>query len=86
MDEFPDVSFYVFNEPAMTSPEPDEIGVWQELAQLRSENLAWRECVEGIDLDADRYRRGPRDELTGAIQRRLVHLGERVARIYHPPD
>lgn len=85
MDEFPDVSFYVLNEPAMTLPEPDEIGVWQELEQLRSENLAWRECVQGILLDADRDRHGAPDALRAAIRARLVHLGERVAKIHRPP-
>lgn len=84
MDEFPDVTFYVLNEPAMMSPEPDEIGVWQELAQLRTENLAWRECVQGILFDSDRYH-GPRDDFKGAIRQRLVHLGERVAKIHRPP-
>lgn len=86
VDEFPDVSFYVLNEPAMTSPEPDEIGVWQELAQLRTENLAWRECVQAIAVDADRFRRGPREALAAAIQQRLAQLGTRVARIHHPTD
>lgn len=84
MDEFPDVSFYVLNEPAMTSPEPDDIGVWQELAQLRTENLAWRECVQGILLDTDRYRRQV-DDLKTAIHQRLVLLGERIAKIHRPP-
>ena len=82
VDEFPDVVFYVLNEPAMTSPEPDEIGVWQELQHLRTENVAWRECVHSILLDTDHYRVG--DELKDAIRQRLVSLGERVAKIYRP--
>jgi hypothetical protein len=85
VDEVPDVSFYVMNEPFMTSPEPDDVGVWQELEQLRSENLAWRECVQGIWLDADRDHHASADGLKQAIRARLVHLAERVAQIHRRP-
>jgi hypothetical protein len=40
VQELPDVSFYVLNEPALTAPEPDEVGIRQELAHLRMENHA----------------------------------------------
>lgn len=79
MDEYPDVSFYVLSEPALLAPAPDEIGVWQELAHLRTENHAWRECVEGILADA-RNHGVSRTALKDAIQQRLVNLGERLAR------
>ncbi len=81
MDEYPDVSFYVLNEPALVAPPPDEIGVWQELAHLRTENHAWRECVEGILQDV-RLHSGSRDALTHAIEQRIVSLGARVARLH----
>ena len=78
VDEFPDVSFYVLNEPALTAPEPDDIGIWQELEHLRSENQAWRECVQGILRDVQQHP-GRGDELKEAIRKRIVDLGARVA-------
>jgi hypothetical protein len=82
VEELPDVSFYVLNEPALSAPEPDEVGIWQELARLRTENHAWRECVEGILLDVA-HRSTSADALKAAIRRRIQTLGGRVAGIYH---
>jgi hypothetical protein len=82
VDELPDVSFYVLNEPLLGAAEPDEVGIWQELAHLRTENLAWRECVEGILFDVRQHPTAT-DTLKDAIRQRVVSLGERVARIYH---
>ena len=82
MDEFPDVSFYVLNEPLMSAPEPDEIGIWQELAHVRTENYAWRECVSGVLNDAEQHRHSS-EALKAAIQGRVVALGERVAKTHH---
>ena len=82
MEELPDTSFYVLNEPALSAPEPDEVSIWQELALLRTENHAWRECVEGILLDVARHPASA-EALKDAIQQRIVSLGGRVASIYH---
>jgi hypothetical protein len=82
VEELPDVSFYVLNEPALTAPEPDEVGIWQELAHLRMENHAWRECVEGIMADVAQHPTSA-NALKDAIHQRIVALGEQVARIYH---
>jgi hypothetical protein len=82
VEELPDVSFYVLNEPALSAPEPDEVSIWQELAHLRTENHAWRECVEGILLDVAEHPAST-DALKVAIQQRIVSLGERIADIYH---
>ena len=81
MDEFPDVTFYVLNEPALSAPAPDEIGIWQELARLRTENHAWRECIQAILNDVDVHRSST-SALQDAIQQRIVGLGSRVARIH----
>jgi hypothetical protein len=82
VEELPDVSFYVLNEPALSAPDPDEVGIWQELAHLRTENHAWRECVEGILLDVARHPTSA-DALKDAIRQRIVTLSGRVADIYH---
>ena len=82
MEELPDTSFYVLNEPALSAPEPDEVSIWQELALLRTENHAWRECVEGILLDVARHPASA-EALKDVIQQRFVSLGGRVASIYH---
>ena len=79
MDEVPEVSFYVLSEPALNAPPPDEFGIWQELAHLRTENLAWRECVRGILMDVRRMPAST-EALKDAIERRLVDLAQRVAR------
>jgi hypothetical protein len=82
MDELPDVSFYVLNEPALSAPEPDDVAIWQELAHLRTENHAWRECVEEILLDVA-HRPASAEALQAAIRQRIAVLGRRVAAIYH---
>lgn len=82
MEELPDVSFYVLNEPALSAPEPDEVGIWQELAHLRTENLAWRECVQGIVLDVAHHPTST-NALKDAIRQRIVTLGARTVGIYH---
>lgn len=82
MEELPDVSFYVLNEPLLAEPEPDEAGIWQELAHLRTENHAWRECVEGIVQDVRQHPTSA-DDLRDAIRQRLISLGSRLAAIYH---
>lgn len=82
MEELPDVSFYVLNEPALSAPEPDEVAIWQELAHLRTENHAWRECMEGILLDVAHHPTSA-EALKDAIRQRIVTLGGRVADIYH---
>jgi hypothetical protein len=66
----------------LTAPEPDEIGIWQELEHLRTENHAWRECVEGILKDTAQHRASA-DALKAAIRQRVVSLGERVAKLHH---
>jgi hypothetical protein len=38
VEEPPDVSFYVLNEPVQNAQDPDEVGIRQELAHLRTEN------------------------------------------------
>jgi hypothetical protein len=82
VDEFPDVTFYVLNEPALSAPPPDEIGIWQELAHLRTENYAWRECVQAIVHDVQVH--GTTSQaLKDAIQQRIVSLGGRVAQSHH---
>ena len=81
MDEFPDVSFYVLNEPALTAPAPDDIGIWQELAHLRTENFRWRECVQGILDDVDRHVSA--DALKAAIEDRVVGLAHRLSKHGH---
>ena len=81
MDEYPDVSFYVLNEPALTAPAPDDIGIWQELAHLRTENFQWRECVQGILDDVERHALA--DALRTAIESRVVSLAQRLAQ--HAP-
>jgi hypothetical protein len=82
VDELPDVSFYVLNEPLLAAPEADEVGIWQELAHLRTENHAWRECVEGIVVDVGRHSTS-RDALKDAIRERIVRLGGRLAETHH---
>jgi hypothetical protein len=82
VEELPDVSFYVLNEPALSAPEPDDVSIWQELAHLRTENHAWRECVEGILLDVAQHPTAT-DALKEAIRHRIATLGVRVAGIYH---
>jgi hypothetical protein len=78
VDELPDVSFYVLNEPLLAAPESDDVGIWQELAHLRTENHAWRECVEGIVADVERHATS-RDALKDAIRQHIVKLGGRLA-------
>ena len=82
MDEFPDVTFYVLSEPALTAPAPDEVGIWQELARLRGENFHWRECVQAIVREAAGPH-GSADALKEAIRARVVELGGRLARGAH---
>jgi hypothetical protein len=82
VQELPDVSFYVLNEPALSAPDPDEVSIWQELAHLRTENHAWRECVEGILLDVVQHPTSTA-ALQDAIRQRILALGTRVAGIYH---
>jgi len=82
VDEFPDVTFYVLSEPALTAPAPDEVGIWQELAHLRGENLHWRECVQAIVREAAGPH-GSADALKEAIRARVVELGGRLARGAH---
>jgi hypothetical protein len=81
MDEYPDVSFYVLNEPALTAPAPDEIGLWQELAHLRTENFQWRECVQAILDDVERH--VSRDALKEAVSGRIVALAHKLAQRDH---
>ena len=81
MDEFPDVSFYVLNEPALTAPAPDDIGIWQELAHLRTENFQWRECVQGILGDVARHVSA--DTLSEAIRGRVASLAHKLAQHDH---
>jgi hypothetical protein len=78
VDEYPDVSFYVLSEPALTAPAPDDIGVWQDLAHLRTENLQWRECVQGILRDLDQHRSSVQ-ALKGAIETRVQNLAHKLA-------
>ena len=82
MDEFPDVTFYVLSEPALTAPAPDEVGIWQELARLRGENFHWRECVQAIVREAAGPH-GSADALKEAIRARVAELGGRLAREAH---
>jgi hypothetical protein len=77
VDEFPDVSFYVLSEPALTAPAPDDIGIWQELAHLRTENFQWRECVQGILGDVGRHVSA--DILKETIQGRIANLAHKLA-------
>jgi hypothetical protein len=82
VDELPDVSFYVLNEPLLAAPEADEVGIWQELARLRTENHAWRECIEGIVRDVEQHASST-DALKNAIRERIVSLGGRIADTHH---
>jgi hypothetical protein len=82
VDEFPDVTFYVLSEPALSAPAPDEVGIWQELAHLRTENLRWRECVQAILREAAGPH-GSADALKDAIRARVVELGGQLARGAH---
>jgi hypothetical protein len=82
MDEFPDVTFYVLSEPALTAPPPDEVGIWQELAHLRTENHHWRECVQAI-LHDTASSHASADALKDAIRACLVELGGQLARDSH---
>jgi hypothetical protein len=81
VDEFPEVTFYVLNEPALVAPAPDEIGVWQELAHLRTENFQWRECVQAILTDVERH--VSRAALKEAVQGRIVALAHKLAQHDH---
>jgi hypothetical protein len=78
VDESPDVSFYVFAEPTLSAPEPEDWNVWQEAAHLRSENLYWRECVTAIVRDVG-DRPHSVDVLRQAIERHVTELGTRIA-------
>ena len=82
MEELPDVSFYVLNDPVLAAPEPDEVGIWQELTRLRTENYAWRECVQGIVQDA-RLSATSLEVLQASIRQRVASLGRRLASIHH---
>jgi len=82
VDELPEVSFYVLSEPLLAAPEADEVGIWQELAHLRTENHAWRECVEGIVADVNQHS-ASRDALKDAIRQRIVRLGGQLAETHH---
>ncbi len=81
MDESPDVTFYVFSEPALTAPEPDEWDIWRQNEHLRTENFYWRECVTGIVHDLKTHRQSA-DAIRTAIQARVLHLAEQVAKVY----
>lgn len=75
------MSLYVLNEPALSAPPPDDVGIWQELARLRTENHYWRECVVGIVKDT----RGPHasaDALIQSIEQRLIALAEKISRLH----
>jgi hypothetical protein len=74
MDEEPDTTFYVLAEPALSEPAPDDASIWPMLAQLRTENHAWRQCVAGILADAQRYA-GSSDALKLAVEERIQRLG-----------
>jgi hypothetical protein len=78
VDESPEVSFYVLNEPALTAQEPDDIAIWQELAHLRTENFQWRECVQGILGDVEQHRTSTHS-LTAAIEKRVAALAQRLS-------
>ncbi len=80
MDESPDVSFYVFDEPWLSAPEPDEWEIWRQMGHLRSENLAWRECVADLVREVGLHANSA-DKLREAIDLHLLQLGERLARI-----
>ena len=81
MDESPDVSFYVFAEPALSAPEPEDWNIWQEAAHLRSENLYWRECVTAIAQELNHYP-VPADVLRNAIDQHVTKLGTKIAALY----
>jgi hypothetical protein len=80
VDESPDVSFYVFAEPWLSAPEPDEWEIWRQMEHLRSENLAWRECVADLVRAVDVHANSA-DNLREAIGQRVLQLGERLAHI-----
>ena len=61
----------------MTAPAPDDIGIWQKLAHLRTENFQWRECVQGILGDAGRHLSA--DTLKDAIHGRVDSLAHKLA-------
>ncbi len=81
MDESPDVSFYVFAEPALSAPEPEDWNIWREAAHLRSENLRWRECVAGIVNDLDQCGTSA-DAAREAVNERVAALGAEIAKLY----
>jgi hypothetical protein len=81
VDEFPEVTFYVLNEPALTAPAPDEFSIWQEMAHLRTENFRWRECVQGIVVDSQQH--ASVAGLREAIHGRVVSLADKLARRDH---
>ncbi len=85
MDESPDVTFYVLSEPALTAHEPDEWAIWRQNEHLRSENYYWRECVTNILHDARAHRHSS-DALRAAVEGRVHHLGEQLARLYRQPS
>jgi hypothetical protein len=82
VDESPDVSFYVFAEPALSAPEPEDWNIWQETAHLRTENLHWRECVTGIVHDVDRSHRSV-DAVRESVNKHISELGTQIASVYH---
>jgi hypothetical protein len=83
VDELPDVSFYVLTEPSLSEPEPNDIGIWQELANLRTENQAWRDCMDGILADVRTRHTAAPDLLKEAIRKHVATLGQRLARIHN---
>ena len=83
MDESSDVTFDVFQEPALSAPEAEDWNIWQEATRLRTENLHWRECVTAIARDVDRYRMSS-DALRDAIMADVTHLGTEIAKHYPP--
>ena len=75
------MTFYVFSEPALAAPEPDEWEIWRQTAHLRSENYYWRECISGILHDAREHRISS-DAQKAAIDARIRHLGDQAAHLY----
>lgn len=75
------MSFYVFAEPALLAPEPEDWNVWQETAHLRSENLYWRECVTAIAQNVDRHQVSA-VFLRQVIDEHVTELGAKVAALY----
>jgi hypothetical protein len=81
VEESPDVSFYVFAEPALSAPEPEDWNVWQEAGHLRTENLYWRECITAIAQELDHYQL-PADAVRRLIEQHVTELGRKIGTLY----